>query len=207
MSQRPPRLPLPHPLPPAARRTQAPITQAVPNRIYTFCVWARTAPGAVTNVTRQIIAVSGNNWLFGTPPLGAASGGGNSPWVMLVTPSWQKFCLRELLVNTPMNVQFQMFLMGTATTMHFDDATLTYEQLDADYMLPAKVESRIDALRKGNFTLRFVDQNGALMPAGSIQSADLTYRRHDFPFGSAYEPWKVRVCVCVCVQECVCVGR
>jgi ethanolamine utilization microcompartment shell protein EutS len=58
----------------------------------------------------------------------------------------------------------------------------------------ANVNARIEAHRKGDFTVSFLDaESGALLPPGSVTSFSAALARHDFAFGTAYDPRQAAV--------------
>lgn len=47
---------------------------------------------------------------------------------------------------------------------------------------------------QGDFTLFFVDPEGQPLPAGALSAASVSLQRHDFLFGTAYDPYLVGGC-------------
>lgn len=93
---------------------------------------------------------------------------------------------------------------------HLDDFTWQYTPLNTQYAAPARVAARIEQHRKGDFTMRFVDGSGAPLPAGALRAAAVSMKRHDWSFGTVYEPSLVRqaaghmpTCCCWGVTYCV----
>ena len=40
---------------------------------------------------------------------------------------------------------------------------------------------------QGNFTVRFIGDDNTTLPKGALTNISLTFKRHDFVFGTAYE--------------------
>lgn len=77
---------------------------------------------------------------------------------------------------------------------HLDDATLYYEDLQVGWAEPAAAAARIEAGRKGNFSLSFADgASGVPLGAGVLTGANVTLLRNEFAFGTTYDP--ITVCV------------
>lgn len=66
-----------------------------------------------------------------------------------------------------MDAKFQVSF-NSVGTFHVDDFTLTSVGLDTGYMEAGSVAARIDAARKGNFTLSFVGLDGEPLPEGTL---------------------------------------
>ena len=44
---------------------------------------------------------------------------------------------------------------------------------------------------QGDFTVRFTSDDGTMLPDGALTNISLTFKRHDFVFGTAYDPYVV----------------
>lgn len=77
-------------------------------------------------------------------------------------------------------------------TYYFDDPSLEYDTLDTTYADAAATAARINAYRKGTFNVRFLGANGQPLSASRLSAAGVSFKRHDFPFGAAFDPSQVR---------------
>lgn len=91
-----------------------------------------------------------------------------------------------------MTGSFQLPLNIAPGMIYIDDVTLDYFDLDMGWANPANVSARVEASRKGSFAVRVADSNGALLDASALQGVQVAMARHDFPFGTAYDPYLVR---------------
>lgn len=161
-------------------------------RAWHFCIWGRLG----TNNASATIPLSisfmntagGGIYLMGTPAPGRASGDGDtSPWPVVMSRTWKKFCLMDAQPAGTITGEFQILLGDKPGVYHFDDPSLEFDNLDTDYMAPANVAARIEAIRKGDFSLSFAGSNGSALAPGVLAGASITMRRHDYPFGGAFD--------------------
>lgn len=168
------------------RRPQAPDTVLLPSRLYTFCVWARAAPSmpAATSIVSYIKVHDPQNgfaYVTGTP----SDVGPNS---LRITRAWQQLCLREISVSRQLTGSITMELTALGE-FHFDDASMQSTSLDAAWQSGINTNARIETIRKGNFNVRFLDAaTGQALRPGTVKEFNATLRRHDFLFGTTFEP-------------------
>ena len=152
------------------------------SRAFRWCVWSRLGPGSPASVALSLTMVgisrtatgSTTTSIAGTPGPGQAPGDGDtSPWPMVVTSAWKRFCLADAQSRSTINVsgQFQLALGLKVGTFYFDDFTIEWNTLDTNYMSPTSVAARIDAYRRWAVRNRW-DECTSMRSASSACSAE-----------------------------------
>lgn len=101
---------LPHPTP--SHHPQSPLYVFSPNKVYTFCVWARLGPNSpnVSN-TRIDLVYTSNNWPMASAPIS-------------ITGVWKQHCLSNFQPGTEFQGEITILMGFVAGTYYWDDASL-----------------------------------------------------------------------------------
>lgn len=171
---------------------QSPIIDLPTSRAFSFCIWARIGQGSPANVTTTNLNIallnSSQNQVAGTPSPGGAPGDGDtSPWPVVLTRTWKRFCLADAQSRLSTTGRFEIGLGRKLGNFQFDDFSIEYDTLDVNYMSVSGTAARIEAYRKGDLTVKFVNAAGQPLSPTALTSSSVFMKRHDFHFGAAYD--------------------
>ncbi|PNH06784.1 putative endo-1,4-beta-xylanase C [Tetrabaena socialis] len=158
--------------------SSSPLFNFTAGKVYAACFWLRSAtpvPKGGVSLAVNLIEAQVYSWL---------AGGSTA-----VSTRWSRAYFANFKPSRNATAYVTLDVGSYSGTFLVDDFRLTSTPSRAEeyaaYVNSTNVAARIEAHRKGNFQLRFLNAAGVALAGARLASLRLRLVRHDFPFGTA----------------------